>query len=100
MARLIVDVQAKRAPGGTDGRCHIDDSTWSVLILARGLLSLHCTNIRISSTGSEMASTLILCQTHSSNMPSQSSNLPNLRRLFVEARTDAEESAYSRNAVC
>lgn len=25
-------------------------------------------------------------------------NLPNLRRLFVEARTDAEESAYSRNA--
>jgi hypothetical protein len=27
------------------------------------------------------------------------SNLPNLRRLFVEARTDAEESAYSRNAV-
>ncbi|KAK6428400.1 hypothetical protein LTR95_015458 [Oleoguttula sp. CCFEE 5521] len=27
------------------------------------------------------------------------SNLPNLRRLFVEARTEAEESAYSRNAV-
>lgn len=26
-------------------------------------------------------------------------NLPNLRRLFVEARTDAEESAYSRGAV-
>ncbi|KAH9869421.1 hypothetical protein IAQ61_006627 [Plenodomus lingam] len=26
------------------------------------------------------------------------SNLPNLRRLFVEARSDAEESAYSRNA--
>ncbi|OCL03419.1 hypothetical protein AOQ84DRAFT_302849, partial [Glonium stellatum] len=26
------------------------------------------------------------------------SNLPNLRRLFVEARTEAEESAYSRNA--
>ena len=26
-------------------------------------------------------------------------NLPNLRRLFVEARTDTEESAYSRNAV-
>jgi hypothetical protein len=26
--------------------------------------------------------------------------LPNLRRLFVEARSDAEESAYSRNAVC
>ncbi|KAI9842218.1 MAG: hypothetical protein M1838_003230 [Thelocarpon superellum] len=26
------------------------------------------------------------------------SNLPNLRRLFVEARTDAEESAYSRTA--
>jgi len=25
-------------------------------------------------------------------------NLPNLRRLFVEARTEAEESAYSRNA--
>jgi len=24
--------------------------------------------------------------------------LPNLRRLFVEARTDAEESAYSRGA--
>ncbi|KAF2213566.1 hypothetical protein CERZMDRAFT_39394 [Cercospora zeae-maydis SCOH1-5] len=28
----------------------------------------------------------------------QPSNLPNLRRLFVEARTEAEESAYSRNA--
>ncbi|KAI5206332.1 hypothetical protein E4T38_03894, partial [Aureobasidium subglaciale] len=27
------------------------------------------------------------------------SNLPNLRRLFVEARTEAEESAYSRNAL-
>ncbi|KAF2268558.1 hypothetical protein CC78DRAFT_376943 [Lojkania enalia] len=26
------------------------------------------------------------------------SNLPNLRRLFVEARTEAEESSYSRNA--
>jgi hypothetical protein len=26
-------------------------------------------------------------------------NLPNLRRLFVEARTETEESAYSRNAV-
>ncbi len=26
-------------------------------------------------------------------------NLPNLRRLFVEARTEAEENAYSRNAV-
>lgn len=26
------------------------------------------------------------------------SNLPNLRRLFVEARSEAEESAYSRNA--
>ncbi|KAF2688049.1 hypothetical protein K458DRAFT_385611 [Lentithecium fluviatile CBS 122367] len=26
------------------------------------------------------------------------SNLPNLRRLFVEARTEGEESAYSRNA--
>jgi len=25
-------------------------------------------------------------------------NLPNLRRLFVEARTEGEESAYSRNA--
>lgn len=25
-------------------------------------------------------------------------NLPNLRRLFVEARTEAEESAYSRRA--
>jgi len=36
-------------------------------------------------------------------MPTDStkpSNLPNLRRLFVEARTDAEESEYSRNAVC
>ncbi|KAF1963622.1 hypothetical protein CC80DRAFT_460495 [Byssothecium circinans] len=30
--------------------------------------------------------------------PSKPSNLPNLRRLFVEARTEAEESAYSRNA--
>ncbi|KAH8590881.1 hypothetical protein B0O99DRAFT_520658 [Bisporella sp. PMI_857] len=29
---------------------------------------------------------------------STQANLPNLRRLFVEARTDAEESAYSRNA--
>ena len=27
-------------------------------------------------------------------------NLPNLRRLFVEARTEAEENEYSRNAVC
>ncbi|KAI6245464.1 hypothetical protein HI914_06552, partial [Erysiphe necator] len=26
-------------------------------------------------------------------------NLPNLRRLFVEARSEAEESAYSRKAV-
>ena len=26
-------------------------------------------------------------------------NLPNLRRLFVDARTEAEESSYSRNAV-
>ncbi|KFX88820.1 hypothetical protein O988_08885 [Pseudogymnoascus sp. VKM F-3808] len=26
------------------------------------------------------------------------SNFPNLRRLFVEARTDAEESTYSRTA--
>lgn len=25
--------------------------------------------------------------------------LPNLRRLFVEARTEAEENEYSRNAV-
>jgi len=30
---------------------------------------------------------------------SQPFNLPNLRRLFVEARTEAEESAYSRMAV-
>lgn len=30
---------------------------------------------------------------------SSKANLPNLRRLFVEARTDAEESAYSRTAV-
>ncbi|KAF2106283.1 hypothetical protein BDV96DRAFT_335420 [Lophiotrema nucula] len=26
------------------------------------------------------------------------SNLPNLRRLFVEARSEIEESSYSRNA--
>ncbi|KAF2000535.1 hypothetical protein P154DRAFT_197041 [Amniculicola lignicola CBS 123094] len=26
------------------------------------------------------------------------SNLPNLRRLFVESRSEGEESAYSRNA--
>ena len=26
-------------------------------------------------------------------------NLPNLRRLFVEARTEAEENEYSRTAV-
>ncbi|KAM0794431.1 hypothetical protein BDR22DRAFT_691094 [Usnea florida] len=25
-------------------------------------------------------------------------NLPNLRRLFVDARTEAEERSYSRNA--
>ncbi|EGC45778.1 hypothetical protein HCEG_04993 [Histoplasma capsulatum var. duboisii H88] len=25
-------------------------------------------------------------------------NLPNLRRLFVESRTEAEENEYSRNA--
>lgn len=30
---------------------------------------------------------------------STQANLPNLRRLFVEARTDGEESAYSRMAV-
>lgn len=29
----------------------------------------------------------------------QPSNLPNLRRLFVEARSESEESAYSRKAV-
>ncbi|KAK8154689.1 hypothetical protein IWX90DRAFT_63315 [Phyllosticta citrichinensis] len=27
------------------------------------------------------------------------SNLPNLRRLFVEARSEAEENAYSRSAL-
>ncbi|RAK78677.1 uncharacterized protein BO72DRAFT_67909 [Aspergillus fijiensis CBS 313.89] len=27
-------------------------------------------------------------------------NLPNLRRLFVEARTEAEENEHSRTAVC
>ncbi|KAL2355014.1 hypothetical protein BJ546DRAFT_841966 [Cryomyces antarcticus] len=32
------------------------------------------------------------------NSKTKPSNLPNLRRLFVEARTEAEESAYSRNA--
>ncbi|KAK2804438.1 hypothetical protein FQN51_002081 [Onygenales sp. PD_10] len=26
-------------------------------------------------------------------------NLPNLRRLFVESRTEAEENEYSRNAL-
>ena len=29
----------------------------------------------------------------------QPSNLPNLRRLFVEARTEDEETEYSRGAV-
>ncbi|KAI9788218.1 MAG: hypothetical protein M1816_007070 [Peltula sp. TS41687] len=28
----------------------------------------------------------------------QASNLPNLRRLFIEARTEEEESEYSRSA--
>lgn len=36
---------------------------------------------------------------HTTLTLTQPSNLPNLRRLFVEARTEAEESAYSRNAV-
>lgn len=35
-------------------------------------------------------------QTNSNPQPS---NLPNLRRLFVESRTEAEESSYSRKAV-
>ena len=34
-----------------------------------------------------------------SSISTPQANLPNLRRLFVEARTDAEESAYSRTAV-
>lgn len=32
-------------------------------------------------------------------MDSYKANLPNLRRLFVEARDTEEESMYSRNAV-
>jgi Family of unknown function (DUF5310) len=32
-------------------------------------------------------------------LPFQEMALPNLRRLFVEARTEAEENEYSRNAV-
>lgn len=36
---------------------------------------------------------------HDTDIGPQPSNLPNLRRLFVEARSEAEESAYSRNAV-
>jgi hypothetical protein len=43
--------------------------------------------------------TCVLVSLTCTNTISQSSNLPNLRRLFVEARSDAEESAYSRNAV-
>ncbi|KFY80390.1 hypothetical protein V499_00761 [Pseudogymnoascus sp. VKM F-103] len=35
---------------------------------------------------------------YASKSPSKMSNFPNLRRLFVEARTDAEESTYSRTA--
>ncbi|PLN77344.1 hypothetical protein BDW42DRAFT_4720 [Aspergillus taichungensis] len=31
--------------------------------------------------------------------PRPQANLPNLRRLFVEARTEAEENEYSRTAV-
>ncbi|PGH11712.1 hypothetical protein AJ79_04735 [Helicocarpus griseus UAMH5409] len=30
--------------------------------------------------------------------PVYQANLPNLRRLFVESRTEAEENEYSRNA--
>jgi hypothetical protein len=32
-------------------------------------------------------------------LTSLQANLPNLRRLFVEARTEAEENEYSRKAV-
>ncbi|KAF7717017.1 Uncharacterized protein PECH_003168 [Penicillium ucsense] len=32
------------------------------------------------------------------NIPAQMANLPNLRRLFVEARTEVEENEYSRTA--
>jgi hypothetical protein len=34
-----------------------------------------------------------------SSLISTQANLPNLRRLFVESRTEAEENEYSRNAV-
>jgi hypothetical protein len=37
------------------------------------------------------------CQTATNT---SQANLPNLRRLFVEARTEAEENEYSRKAVC
>ncbi|CAI7659815.1 unnamed protein product [Penicillium manginii] len=34
-----------------------------------------------------------------SNQREYLANLPNLRRLFVEARTEVEENEYSRTAV-
>lgn len=46
-----------------------------------------------------MVSSFIWTEDHFAKSSNQPSNLPNLRRLFVEARTEAEESAYSRNAV-
>jgi hypothetical protein len=81
-----------------EGNCHIDD-------MARA--GPGCTDPppRASTISS-------LCQEHPSwsvnpqasrpctNTTWQPSNLPNLRRLFVDARSDAEESAYSRKAVC
>ena len=45
----------------------------------------------------------MVSSTQLANVPSltcMQANLPNLRRLFVEARTEAEENEYSRTAVC
>lgn len=39
------------------------------------------------------------CLLHGSQSDLPQANLPNLRRLFVDARTEAEESSYSRTAV-
>ncbi|EPS26793.1 hypothetical protein PDE_01732 [Penicillium oxalicum 114-2] len=38
-----------------------------------------------------------ICERYSADDPNKA-NLPNLRRLFVEARTEVEENEYSRTA--
>lgn len=75
----------------------------SSLTMCRGLCVILALSFPLTSTPSEHQNNgESLLYYPSLNMVTDStkpSNLPNLRRLFVEARTDAEESEYSRNAV-